>query len=103
MKPFPMIFRFRSGSVTPASSRKKLFGRVYANDIQAEAFIVVKHVPEFVFAQHAVVDENAGEVFADGAIEQNSSDRRVDAAAQAEHHFVVSKFRLQVGNSGFNK
>ena len=37
-------------------------------------------------AQEAVVDEHAGELIADGAIEQRGGDAGVDAAGQSEHH-----------------
>ena len=37
----------------------------------------------FVEPQHAVVDEDAGQPVADGAMDQQRRDRRVDAAAQA--------------------
>jgi hypothetical protein len=43
--------------------------------VKPEAFVIVQHVAEFVLAQHSVVNEDAGEVFADGTVEQHCCHR----------------------------
>ena len=42
--------------------------------------------PRLVGAEHAVVYEDAGQLLADGLVDQRRRDARVDAAAQAEDH-----------------
>ena len=39
--------------------------------VQAESLVISEHVGEFVFAQHSVVNEYAGEVLADGLVEKH--------------------------------
>ena len=43
-----------------------------------------------VQAQQAVVDEDAGQLVADRAVDQRRGDARIDAAGQAEDHLVVA-------------
>jgi hypothetical protein len=50
----------------------------------------VHHHVAFVQAQQAVVDEHAGELVADGAVDQRRGHRRIDAARQAEDHLLVA-------------
>ena len=42
--------------------------------------------PRLVGTEHAVVHEDAGQLLADGLVDQRRRDTRVDAAAQAEDH-----------------
>src|SRR5271166_2480273 len=42
--------------------------------------------------EQAVIDENAGQLRADCAMNQSSSNGRVDASRQAKHDFVVADF-----------
>ena len=70
---------------------EEFFGCVDADHIEAEALIVAQHVAVLVLAEHAVIDEDAGEVAADGAVEKHCGHRRVDAAREAEHHLVVAE------------
>ncbi len=44
----------------------------------------------FVQAQQAVVDEHAGQLVADGAVDQRRGHARIDAARQAEDHLLVA-------------
>jgi len=44
----------------------------------------------FVQAQQAVVDEHAGQLVADGAVDQRGRHRRIDAAGQAENDLFVA-------------
>ena len=47
----------------------------------------------FVVAQQPVVDEDAGQPVADGAVNQHRRDRRIDAARQAAHDLAVADLR----------
>ncbi len=47
----------------------------------------------FVKPQHAVVDEDAGEFLANGAVNQQRGDRRIDAAAQRAHDAALACLR----------
>ena len=44
-------------------------------------------------AQHAVVDEDAGELVADGLVQQRRRHARIHAAAQAEDHLLLADLR----------
>ena len=46
-------------------------------------------MPRLAQAQEPVVHEDAGELVADGAMDQRRRDARIDAAAQAEQDFLV--------------
>ena len=50
----------------------------------------VHHHVAFVQPQQAVVDEDAGQLVADGAMDQRRGHRRIDAARQAEDHLLVA-------------
>jgi hypothetical protein len=45
----------------------------------------VHHHVALVQAQQAVVDKHAGQLVADGAVDQGRGDRRIDATRQAAH------------------
>ena len=47
----------------------------------------------FVLAQQAVVDEDAGQLVADGAVDERRGDARIDAARQAEDDLLVADLR----------
>ena len=44
-------------------------------------------------AQQSVVDEDAGELFADGLVNQDSGDRRIDAAREPADHPTIADLR----------
>src|SRR3546814_4064832 len=46
------------------------------------------HLVAFLPAQQAGVDEYAGQLVADRPVQQRGNDRRIDAAREAEDHFV---------------
>ncbi len=80
----PMILRFSSGSVTPASASRNCFCGV--DDVQLDAGRgdeVALDLLGLALAQQAVVDEDAGEPVADRALHERRGDRGVDAAGQA--------------------
>ena len=80
----PMILRFSSGSVTPASaSRNRSLG---VDDVQVDAgrgHEVALDLLGLALAQQPVVDEDAGQPVADRALHEGRGDRGVDAAGQA--------------------
>ena len=60
-------------------------------DVQAET--VAEHIHNllgFVQAQQAVIHEYAGQIFADGAVQQHRGNGRVNAAGQAEDDFIFT-------------
>ncbi len=78
----PMIFRLRSGSVTPASrsrNRSDASTKTSGNDRRSNRRLNLRR---FVEAQHAVVDEDARQLIANRAMQDDRGDRRIDAAAQ---------------------
>ena len=93
-----MILRFCSGSVTPASAEKALLG-VDADHLDPEVFGEGRHhlVP-LAEAQQAVVDEDAGELVADGAVDQGGGHRGVDAAGKAEDDMVAADLLADAGD-----
>jgi hypothetical protein len=63
---------------------------VDVHDLDAEAAGKgVHHLLGFVEAQQAVVDENAGELVADRAVDQRRRHRRIDAARKAEDDLLL--------------
>ena len=82
----------------------KEFGRgVNTDNVQSEAFVIVKHIAELVLAQHAVINEDAGEVAADGTVEQHCSNRRVNTARKTKHHLVVAKLLAELTHRRLNE
>ncbi|ENO87654.1 cytosine deaminase [Thauera linaloolentis 47Lol = DSM 12138] len=72
----------------------ELPGGVHMHDLGVQA--AGEHFHDqlaFVEAQQAVVDEHAGELVTDGAVDQRRGHRRVDAARQAEDNFLVTDLR----------
>ena len=51
------------------------------------------HLLRFVQPQQPVIDEHAGELVADRAVDERRGHRRVDAAGQPEDHFVRADLR----------
>lgn len=61
------------------------------NDVQAEA--IAKHIHNllgFIQTQQTVIHKDAGQVFADGAVQQHGGHGGIHAAGQAEDHFIVA-------------
>ena len=78
----PMIFRFCSGSVTPASRSRNSRRRVDEHERQLQPLESLADLRGLVEPQHAVVDEDARQLVADRAVDDQRGDRRIDAAAQ---------------------
>ena len=70
-EPFAYYLAFALGVGHPCEFREEFCRGIHADYVQAETFIIVEHVFELVFAQHAVVNEYAGQVLAYGAVEKH--------------------------------
>ena len=82
---------------------QELVGRVHADHLGVQ--LAHKHVHDHVAlvqAQQAVVDEHAGELVADGAVDQRRSHRRIDPAGQAENHLFVAHLLADLLHRFFN-
>ena len=86
-----MRLRFSSGSETPASAaRKPRFG-VDPLDVDAEMTGERRHdLIAFVEPEQAVVDEDAGQPLADGAVQQCRDHGGVDTAREREQDAVAA-------------
>jgi hypothetical protein len=63
------------------------------NRLEADLEIVAEETLDgggFIGAEEAIIDEDTGELVADGAVEQSGSDATIDAAAEAEKHMGVA-------------
>ena len=87
----PMILRFASGSVTPASAaRKRSLG---LDDLELDAGGLDEVPLDLVglaLAEEPVVDEHAGEAVTDGPLHEGGGHGGVDAARQPAHHPLVA-------------
>ena len=82
---------------------EELLAGIHTHHIQAKALIVVHHIAELVFAQHAVVYEDAGEPVADGSVQQHGGHGRVDTARKTQDDLVVAQLAFQFGDGGIDK
>ena len=48
--------------------------------------------------QHAVIDEHAGELVADGLVDQHGRDRGIDAAGEAADHLALADLGADLGD-----
>ena len=77
--------------------------RIDADHLQAESAIVAHDIAEFVLAQHAVIDEDARQAVADGAVQQHGCHRRIDTARKTEDDAVVAQRLAQFGHGRFDE
>ena len=69
------------------------------DDVHAEvAREHVHHRFRFAETQQAVVNKNAGELVADGAVDQGGGNRGIHAAGQAKDDFVAADLGADIGN-----
>ena len=83
----PMILRLVSGSVTPARWPRNWSLRV--DDLEVHVggvHVVALDLLGLALAQQTVVDEDAGQLVADGALHQGRGDRGVDPAGEGAEH-----------------
>ena len=72
----PMIFRFVSGSVTPARAAAKRSARFHVDQVDpGRGDEVGLDLLGLALAQQPVVDEDAGQPIADGALDDGSGNR----------------------------
>ena len=87
----PMILRFSSGSVTPASASRNCSLGVHHVEVDAgSGHEVPLDLLGLALAQQPVVDEHAGQPVADGALHDRGGDRGVDAAGQPADRAAVA-------------
>ena len=79
----PMILRFCSGSVTPASADEEAVLGLDVDEVDVEVVAEGRlDLGALVVAHQAVVDEHAGELVADRPVHQRGRDRGVHPAGQ---------------------
>ena len=76
---------------------------IHADDVQAQALVVLHHILELILAQHAVVHEDTRQLVADGAVEQDGTDGAVHAAGESEDDVVLANLLAQLGDGGVHE
>ena len=71
--------------------------------VEAHALVGGQNVGEFVFPEEAVVHENAGELRADGFIQQHGGHGGIHPAAKTQDHFFPANPAPEILNGGFNE
>ena len=87
-----MILRFRSGSVTPFKAGQKLLDPI--QDPEIEMQLRGKHFLDLVTLacpQHAVIDEDTGQLVADGTVSERCRHRGIHAAAQGTNDALLAR------------
>ncbi len=82
---------------------EKQVGRIGEDQWQVQPLEPLADLGGFVEAQHAVVDEDAGEAVADRLGNQQRRHGRVDAAAQAAHDAAVADLFADAGDRLFHE
>ncbi len=87
MKRRPIVFRFCSGSVTPASSLRNVVLRLDMDERDVErAAEELDDVLRLIETHQTVIDEDAGELIADRLMDEDGGDGGIDAAGKAADH-----------------
>ena len=95
----PMILRFCSGSVTPTRfSTKRSAASTWTRLIAELAVEGVDDTLRLLAAQEAVVDEDAGQLVADGFVDERGGDGGVDAAGERADDAPGPDFRADAGD-----
>ena len=99
MKSAPMVLRFASGSVMPASAREEALAGVDVHQRDVEVAAEQRHdLLGLVEPQQAVVDEDAGELVADRLVDQHGGHRAVDAAGEAADDAALADLGADLGD-----
>ncbi len=78
--------------------------RIDGNEIEPQLVAqILLDIDEFVFAQNTVVDEDAGELAADGLVHQDRGYRGVDAAREPADHVARADLFANRRNGGLDK
>ena len=83
-----MILRLVSGSADPGQRGQEALLLVGDQLDAGGGDVVALHLFALALAQQAVVDEDAGQLVADGALHQRGGDGGVDPAGQAADHLL---------------
>lgn len=84
-------FAFLFGVAHALKVAEELFAGIDGDDVGVE--LAREHVDDhfaFVLAQQAVIDEDAGELIADGAVDERGSDRGIHATREAKDDFFIA-------------
>ena len=93
MKVAPIVLRFCSGSVIPIRRVEEQVRRVGEHERQLQTLEAALDLLPFVLPHDAVVDEDAGQAFADRAMNEQCGNGRIDAAAQPAHDPAIANLR----------
>ena len=85
-----MILRFCSGSLTPSSRERKSSPHRHGSTECCNGRERVKR-PRLARAHQPVIDEDAGQLVADGFVYQNRGDGGIHAAGKAAHHLSPAR------------
>ena len=90
----PMILRLASGSASPRKRSQEALLGIDADDVHAHVLGEGRHhLIALAEPQQAVIDEYAGELRADRAVQERRQHRGIDAARQPEQHLVAADLR----------
>lgn len=78
-------------------------GSVDTDDVEVHVFILGEDALVFIFAKQTVVDEYAGEVFADGFVEKHGCNCGVYTTGETEDYAVLSDEFADVGDSALDE
>jgi hypothetical protein len=87
----------------PFERREEALGRIHADHVHAHVLGEGRHdLIALVQPQQAGVDEHAGQLRADGLVQQGRDDGGVDAARQAQHDLVRTDALPDLGDAVFD-
>ena len=93
-----MILRFVSGSETSCRLVQEALFRVDADEVDVPVLERGFDLVALVLAQQTVVDEDAGELIADGLGQQRRRNGGVHAAGKRQQHLAVADLGADVLN-----
>ena len=97
MNSSPMMRRFSSGSVDAGEAGQEALARVDHDEVHPEVGLEgLAQQLRLALAHEPVVDVDAGQPVADGAMDERRRDRRVDAARQRADDLAVRAGRGRV-------
>ena len=76
---------------------EELLPSIDPDDVQPQVLVVAQHALELALAQQAVVDEDTGEVLANGLVQEHGRHRGVDPAREREDDLVVAQLLSELG------
>jgi len=89
-----MIFRFFSGSASPANAVKNRCSASTRITLNAHVLCECRHhLIAFAQTQQPMIDEYAGQLSTDGLVQERRQHGRINSARQAQQHAVASNLR----------